>query len=411
MEYRMATCPYCSTPIEAELNFCVGCERQVKCLQCGKALYRDKRICLVCGMTVGGTAPHDAVNRYSYREEYTPDTGSRSIELSLTDYAVKEAAPLFGERLPPLHTNGDRFPSGAIRNRMGIAGSPPTPTEVLEAKLAGEPSVEAPEANEERQSESPPVDGGGELTQMFDKDSEGCLIPKHPDYKGKSKREQQERFIILYVAAYALHHSGANPTKEHIFHAASKNSLFDRNLAQSYFPILAKTHLVGVDGNFTLNTAGRIRLVKILDEMRKDISGYAYWEPSTRSGAVRSRIGKDDRTRILEWVQKESRCSAVNIRKHQTAHELAMFAIYDLTKELKFAEAVKPAVAYEYLKERYKTIPISIGAFTSCLCRKAHAGRFKKTEDGLYYLTPEAEEVVESWIRDASASESGGDGA
>src|SRR5256885_1279944 len=103
----MPNCPYCETAVADDVNFCVACERQVKCLKCSRLLYRNKSICLYCGTRIARTATEGASNRYSFNEQYTETTGSRSIQLELTDDAIKQAAPLFTNSLP-VNFNGGR---------------------------------------------------------------------------------------------------------------------------------------------------------------------------------------------------------------------------------------------------------------------------------------------------------------
>lgn len=87
------------------------------------------------------------------------------------------------------------------------------------------------------------------------------------------------------------------------------------------------------------------------------------------------------------------------MRTLNTAAKCALLALYDITKELKTQDAVKPGLAYDYLVKRYKTISVSKDNFSKALTNTRDYGKyFSRTSEGLYYLSPEAESLVASWL-------------
>lgn len=171
---------------------------------------------------------------------------------------------------------------------------------------------------------------------------------------------------------------------------------------------MAKLLLSSPDDTYSVNAAGRIKIEAILKEMQNaEKHGHPYWEGSTRSTAAgRSRIDGEDRAKVAQWVQMPSRCAEFDIRTLNAAHEVAMFALFDITKVLQGDSAVKPAVAYEYLKSRYKTISVEAHTFRTVLSRKSHSDKFQRTDEGKYYLTQSAEQTVQSWLASVPRSES-----
>jgi hypothetical protein len=59
---------------------------------------------------------------------------------------------------------------------------------------------------------------------------------------------------------------------------------------------------------------------------------------------------------------------------------------------------VKSSLAYDYINKRYKTISTSWKNFNNTLSRDIYEKYFEHTPEGLYYLTHEAESLVEIWI-------------
>jgi hypothetical protein len=50
-----------------------------------------------------------------------------------------------------------------------------------------------------------------------------------------------------------------------------------------------------------------------------------------------------------------------------------------------------------YFKEKFTTLSVKTDAFKEALAKSQNSGYFRKTGD-LYYLTPEGQQKVESWL-------------
>src|SRR5947199_2831542 len=90
------TCPNCNTDTSEGLNFCLNCDKQIKCLNrdCNKLIIAGKSFCFHCGQSIGALttsqAPHTFIRRVTQQGKgYTEHT-----ELSVTDQAVNVFAPL-----------------------------------------------------------------------------------------------------------------------------------------------------------------------------------------------------------------------------------------------------------------------------------------------------------------------------
>ena len=128
-----------------------------------------------------------------------------------------------------------------------------------------------------------------------------------------------------------------------------------------------------------------------------DLKGMEYWNSSRKNTSSGSRTTKEEVEKINRWLEKSSRFDNFDIRTLDSKVHLAILALYDITIELEVESAVKPALAYEYLIKRYKQVSATKKRFGETLAAKGNKKYFEKTPEGLYYLTPEAETIAETW--------------
>ena len=228
-------------------------------------------------------------------------------------------------------------------------------------------------------------------TDYFEVDEKGFLISKQPDYKGTSKKVQQDRFCVTYIWAYQGIHKAPVPSKEHIMQAAKLNGFYDKNFT-IYLDRLAKTNFVVTDKTYKLNPGAQLKIAEILKEMQNpDLVGYDMNSQSKRSSKRAAKVNKDDERQIEEWLKMNSKYDNYDVRKFTKVLDWIFLALYDITKELKAVEAVKPSIAYKYLVARYRTVPVNSEAFRKTLASPSYNKKFNKTTEGLYYLTQDGE--------------------
>lgn len=93
----MPECQYCGAELDDRYNFCLNCNHQVKCTNCGGMLVRDKQICFVCGQPlVSQTGAQGQLNEFTLEEEQTENSAQRRINGRFSDEAVAHAAALLG---------------------------------------------------------------------------------------------------------------------------------------------------------------------------------------------------------------------------------------------------------------------------------------------------------------------------
>jgi hypothetical protein len=180
----MKMCPYCSAEINAQFNFCVECERQVKCTKCGSDLLPGKSKCLVCGTpTVSDTSPSSGFNEYFFEEDQSKDKYRRQVRLKFSDTAIDKAGQYLAEYILPLAPKEARGPV----------------TEVARTIPALETGQEAPASVGAAPGPAPVVQPAQEprdeyawVDDYIFRDGDRLEI-KRLDFKGKSKAEQKRR--------------------------------------------------------------------------------------------------------------------------------------------------------------------------------------------------------------------------
>ncbi|MHC5932706.1 hypothetical protein [Nostoc sp.] len=333
------------------------------------------------------------MNTFSLQEEQSENHYSRKVNLSFTDTSIDKVASVMGGYVPltPV-ANPQRI---IIREQQPVL--PPFQKPLEEATSSHDQALHDETINTTVQinieTNAP--------ANYFEKDGQGILISINHDYKGKNKKAQQQRFSLLYVWAYNFLHEEPVPNKEHLNQAARTNGVHDQNYS-THLNDIANRFFIKSDGTFKVNPSGRAEVNKILAEMQnQDVIGFEYSKSNRKNSSRSSRITKEETQKIEEWLQLPSRFDSFDLRKLDTAVKHALFALYDIIKELKTQEAVKPGLAYDYLTKRYQTVSVKKDNFTKALTNaKDYSKYFGRTHESLYYLTSEAESLVEEWLNE-----------
>ena len=398
----MSNCPYCNEKINESFNFCVKCEKQVKCLNqdCCSVLIKDKTRCLCCGVPVQKLQPSlvAPMNTFSLHEEQSEKGYLRDVQLSFTNEATScVASGLNGYvpfTLPARHQKN-------ISNEQQEVIKPPF-------QISAEKTTQIPNNSTLDSQSNFDINIAKDVNlnchlNYFEQNESGYLVSKTPDYKGKNKKLQQQRFCLLYVWAYLLYFN--NPvSRENLNQAAKDNGVYDKNFA-NYLKDTAIRFFISNEDSFKLNPAGKAEINRILAEMQnEELKGIEYWNPKKRTSS--SRMNQEDIQKIDQWIGRESRFDNQNfdIKKLNKAYEYAILALYDLTKELNVQQSVKPALAIDYLLKRYTTVSKSKKAIKEALANKNYCKYFSRTDEGTYYLNLEAEQIAESWLNNINTS-------
>lgn len=390
----MAECQYCGTSLKEKYNFCSNCERQVKCVDCGELLSSNQRRCLVCGrFLVEQRADTEPMNEFTLEEEQTTDSSQRLISGRFTNEAFAHAAALFGglsrSKVTPQSYEVSPYEGRALTSLEEQEEI----TSQVETSTNGQDSIE--ETTSKRGSE---VGDSSKASRYFKLRGEE-LVSQFADFKGPTKRAQQERFILLFIWAYN-ELVERPPTKEQLIEASRKRKLHDTNFA-NYYSNMASQFLLGGDEELELNPDGQRKVQETLQEMDDGAveQGAAYWQGASQPKGKKASTTTEDNQEVSQWVDMDIDTGKIDVRELDTPTNCAMFAIWCLTKRLEVTKAVKPKMALSYLKRKYTTISVDQEAFTKALRRPNNAHRFQKNAERSYYLTAQAENEVESWVK------------
>ena len=390
----MSNCPYCNVEINEAFNFCIECEKQVKCLSCSVLLLKNKSKCLSCGSLLQVSQSNSIpMNTFSLQEEQSKKGYLRNINLSFTNETASTVASVVGGYVP-FSAPTSRLEVATIeRQQQPIV----PPFQVLEETIENTQQNATLDSEDKTEKEIEHYSDTNNASEYFEQDEEGFLVPQTRDYKGKNKKLQQQRFSLLYVWAYKLILQNS-VSIEHLTKAAKRNGIYDKNYT-SYLSDIANRFFVKMDDTFKLNPAGEGEVGKVILEIQdSDLEGYEYWNPKKRNSSPR--INEENERNIAQWIQKESRFdnNKFDVRTLKTAADLAILAIYDITKELKVKNSVKSSLAVNYLLKRYKTISKKKKVLIDTIAHKKYNNYFVKTDKGEYYLSLEAEKLAESWL-------------
>lgn len=386
------TCPYCNSDTPSEYNFCVVCDKQIKCLNsnCNKNLVPGKTFCFSCGQPLAATTlPQPQSNKYVRDIKQRGESYEEHTELNMSDHAVSELAPFIAGQVLPR----------AIRN----PSYPSRPNQYIVPPQEASPANNLLEEREIPQLPSPPAEpqqleaGTIGASRYFERDGD-FLVATEKDFKGKTWADQQRHFILLYASAYYEVFQQLVPSKEHFRAAAEKASVNDTNNFTRYVGELTREHLAEVSDGYKLNRRGEREVRNITASMENEQvePGYEYWTrtPTTKK---RYRLSKEDQSRLEEWAQESVELGQLNVRDIKKPRDYAMLALWMITVPLQKAEAVRWNEAYYFLTKKFQTVSATAEAFSNAVSSEHNQNYFRRSGEA-YFLSSEAQQKVQEWI-------------
>lgn len=391
----VSKCVYCQSDLDDRYNFCLTCNQQVKCTNCNGELVRDKTFCFHCGQPlVSQTVYRGQANEFTLEEKQTKSSSHRRINGHFSDEAFGQVAALFGgltgsRPVNPLPTTYHQEPLIPIESSDGHVLD-----QTNELHGAGDriPPHDPPASDDQDGSDKT------KALELFKPHGENEVNAIAVDFKGKTWKEQQRRFILLYVWAFNEILGHLVPAKDNVIEAMKKVNVYDKNNTSKHYQEFANEFLLSTDQGLELNIPGSLLLRDVLTEISSEDEGYVYWKKTTKPSPKRTSLNKEDEQQVNEWVEKSVDTGDFDIRSLRNGTQWGMFAVWSITKRLGATSAVKPPMAYRYLTKKYTTVPVNQNAFSEALRRKNNANKFQKNADKNYYLTQQAEKEVESWI-------------
>lgn len=383
-------CQFCKELTPSEYNFCVVCDSQTKCLECGKKTFPGKDYCLSCSKPLvvkknGSQAP----NHYLRTVEQDGDKRKEHTEFSLSDKSVAEIAPFVVAQI---------LPDNRIGN--GPAALPPSTdeSETSATDVTPKTNIDGVPASEDSKTEKPTVDT--EKLRFFTEDS-GILVATIKDFKGKTWTEQQKNFLVLYCFYYKLVFGKPVPNDEHLRSAGEKADIVDKNNFTTHLKGVHSRYLMPITGGFQLNDDGIEQaktLVALLDNKQAP-EGEKYWMRSkTSSAPAVPRIKEEDKKKAEAWALEKVDLGKLDVLELKAAREYAMFAIWSITVALKKGESTKRSEAFHYLTTKYANISVKSEAFLKAIENNKPKYFDSNQLDGTCYLTKFGKKCVDDWV-------------
>lgn len=361
-------------------------------MNCHKPLLAGKSKCLRCGQMLGGGAPTQgmAVNSFVRDEEQAGDSYKRRTEWHLTDTAIVSG-------LPAIWSESARGTSHPLRQPLQVTHKQLTPpptsplSELLQESSPNKSEV-ASNSNIDHQPNAEDyfsvsiVNGQEELT-----------LTEH-DYKGKTKKDQQQRFILLYAKASEAHFAKST-NKETVFAAAKKQGLHNQHFLETFKQTVREFFTPG-DAGIQLHRKGVTKADAILLEMQdKSVAaGFDYISSGKSSPRKRSVTPKSDEQKINEWATREIDLGRLDVRDLRTSFQQAAFALWCITVRLRISDTVSWHEAHRYITTRFGTVTATAKAFENVMNRHKDS-EFRKSTDGKFCLTTNTQTKVETWIQ------------
>ena len=129
-------------------------------------------------------------------------------------------------------------------------------------------------------------------------------------------------------------------------------------------------------------------------------AGYSFVErPSGNSSKKINRLSKDDKSEIEKWISDEVILDKLDVRDIKGGREAAMLSLWILKTKLNKAKAISIPAAFYYLNRKFTTVSVSPEAFTMAISKSKDAEKwFQKNNDNEYFLSTDAQKLVEDWV-------------
>jgi hypothetical protein len=394
------TCHSCGEGTSSEFSFCEHCQIQVICLnkECLKPLVLGKSICLYCGQPLMIIDKQTQSNTFTrYRKQEGQDF-EEEIKINMTDHAVTELAPFVAGQIIP---RDSRYPDSPPRFRTVNEKQLTSPLadnndDYSDAEYnAGD--EEPAESDLDLESSEATQNAKSSAYKYFEKNGEKMVV-KEKDFKGKDRKEQQKRFLLLYTAAYFHYFQKPVPPKDEYRKAAKAVNLYNHKNFTTYLNLVTGKFMFSLTEGFKLNTSGEKEVERIIKEIENEQvkAGYPYWE-RTSQPTKQLRLTKEDKSKITKWVESEVNLGKLQIGDLKKGLDYALVGIWILTVHLKKEKAVRWIDVYYYLKEKFTTIKATPNAFVLAL-RGSNADEYIVKTGDLLYLNSQGIKKVEKWI-------------
>jgi hypothetical protein len=381
----MLNCPYCKVSNTDDKNFCSSCYKQIRCriAECRGPLEFNAPMCFICGCEVGG-ANSTTMNRFSRSVVQRGNNYTEKTEISATDASVATMGQLFF---------GTSTKTREIRN---VVQRPSVSNNLLGIEQLVQDESTQDDISESNFGNS---NSSNEAFRLFTKNGD-FLHKRIASFKGKTSKEEQINFILLYTWGYPIHFNDS-PSYENIRDAADKHKIYDKSNFKRYFDEINKAYFINLSEKYLLNSAAEKKIDELISVLNDNsVKEFGESEKKPASGKKRPRISKED-PKVLAWTREEVGLGKIDVTSLSTGLDFALLSLWIITTHLEKTKSVRPGEAYRFLKSKYDTIDATSNSVLKALQSKGELNQecFGETE-GAYFLKPKGKSLVERWIKD-----------
>lgn len=393
----MNNCPYCTTVVEEEFNFCPSCERQVRCVHCKGLLVVNKSKCLVCGTPlVSFPIPPLSYNEYSFEEERTDGNYKRQVRLKFTDTAIDKVGQYLPNSLftdPPLAFPGQNAPPLVKTPSIPINSSDNENERLVSSIVHQEDNRIEDNRINDTQTDW--------IEQYVFKNGERLEI-KLTDFKGKTRKEQMRRFVLLFVWGYNKYFSQPVPNREPITRSAKELNVWDTTFSH-LITQLEKKVLVKSDDGIRLAPGANSEITTLLQDLQdSSIRGISLRSTKTTRKSATLQSKTDTNALVTEWLQKPSNLDNYDVRElgNIQARQKVQFGLWVLKKKYGVDHAPLDAVV-DFTLKAFPQIGGNARSMKNAVANKKYVGRTSQQE---CYLTAEGEKDIQSLLPESLKS-------
>ncbi len=389
---EQVVCPSCGLETPSEYNFCVTCNKQVRCLNAGsgKMLIAGKSVCFGCGKPIESAGQEANLTTLVRRTKRRGENYDDLFELKTTqEVAIALAGGLLNH---VLNSAAQRPFSPTKQTGTPAANISPAITDGL---FAGQADFDVPP--EEVSNTPPQTPSTSGASNYFTRDG-AHLLKMGWDYKGSSWADQQRRFLLLYTSAYVQEFQESVPDLDHFKAVAEEAKIIDKINFNRYLKGLIGKELTKKSDGYILSYDGIKTVERILEEMSAPgaKAGYDYTKQTPSDGKEKRRLSDKEKDVVEEWTAEKVELGKLEIRVIEQARDYAMVALWMLQVYLKKREAFLWNEAYLYITKCSSHVKATPEAFSRALANPNNKDYFG-CADGHYFLTPKAQEIVEGW--------------
>jgi len=393
-------CPTCQNENPNRYRYCRACHCQTRCFSCGELLEPGAKMCFVCSEPVRAiTTNAVSPNAYSLREHTkTGADGSQEhsleIELRVATEGLEHVGALYGVastggyRRQSTVTPVGRPPVAALVDGRSV---PIDDTDLQQPALRD--ALPAPASALQDDLLAP-------IRPHFHRVGDDDVVCSIANFRGKSNKENQCRFMVLYTLAYQ-DTLGHKLDRDKVRAALEKKGLLDKNYT-TYLNEIHQKYFVEAGEAYVLTEVGRQYLNDILESLAaSQDESVDMPKPRRTLKPSNNRYSSEQADIVNKMVDAAAWLPNFTLPDDWTPRHYGALALWLMSQVLDGPGASSPRMAAEFLnKLLHGRFPYANAAISEGF-NKRNKGFFRPNSQGLFMLTDEGTRFIESYLAES----------